>query len=279
MKLDISADTIQSAVSSKVITPAAGAWAIDNLPYLNKPMTLLSSSYKTKKSDKYGYMTAILYMQPSDVVAVKTLCAAAVLAGCKKGCLISSGQLGMPTGQNAATKRTILFLLDPVGFDACILQEVDKLSLKHGERLAVRYNGTTDIDISHLAKARPLVTWYDYTKIYARVIKNTLPNYHLTYSGSAYSKKTMAMTARAINAGVNVALAFNTKETKDEWTAPEELTSFDDSDMRFLDQKGSIGKLTRKGSSKLQRSVESNTDSFFFTPKTYAQLIPMINLG
>ena len=49
----------------------AKKWAIDNLDYLNKPMTLFGSSLKVEKGkDKFD--TYIIYLQPADKVAINT---------------------------------------------------------------------------------------------------------------------------------------------------------------------------------------------------------------
>ena len=108
--------TLAEINATKLINTNAKKWAKSNLNYLNKKGKLFGSSLKVEKgADKFE--TLILYLQPADKVATETLCSFAELAGCKAPCLISSGQLGMSTGQNAATKRTILMLLRPLNFN------------------------------------------------------------------------------------------------------------------------------------------------------------------
>jgi hypothetical protein len=66
--------TKQDIQNSTEINASTKQWAIENLDYLNKPMNLFGSSTKVQKgSDKFE--TYILYLQPADKVAVKTLCA------------------------------------------------------------------------------------------------------------------------------------------------------------------------------------------------------------
>jgi hypothetical protein len=98
----------------------------------------------------------------------------------------------------------------------------------------------------------------------------------LTYSGSAFNARSIKNTARAINAGVNTALAFNTKQLPGEFEIPGTLTDFDETDLRFFDNNGSVGALTRKGSSRAERSAENSRESFFFNPKSYSKLTSLI---
>ena len=229
--------TLQEIARATSITVSAQQWCIDNLSYLNKPMKLLTTnSMKTLKGEKLGYTTAILYLQPAAKVARVTLCAGAKMSGCEAGCLISSGQLGMTHGQNAATKRTVLWMLRRAEFILQILDEVDALTRKYGGRLAIRLNGTSDIDFFEIISQRPDVQWYDYTKIASRMSRDYGgAKYSLTYSGSAFTSASMRATARAIDAGHNVVLAFNTKQLAGEFTLPAELPSYDETDLRFLD--------------------------------------------
>lgn len=264
---------------SAILTDAAKQWALAHMQYLNSPMALLGSSLKVEKGEKQGFKTAILYMQPADKVSKKTLCAAAELFGCKKACLISSGQLGMQTGQNAATKRTILFLLRPELFKASLSAEIRTLYKKHGSSLAIRLNGTTDNDWTDVIAENPDVRFYDYTKIYARILKNKLENYDLTFSGSAFSPRSIAMTAHAIMAKKRTVLAFNTKGLKGEDQIPENLVDFDATDLRFKDAMDAVGALKRKGSSRAERIADAKSASFFFNAETYKTLNNIIARG
>jgi hypothetical protein len=183
--------------------------------------------------------------------------------------------LGLTTGQAAATRRTVLFLLDPDRFFAMLRKEVEAKYKKHGDKLAIRLNGTTDIDFHEFIASMPHVRFYDYTKIYARVIGNKLANYDLTYSGSAYSPKVILMTARAVRAGHRVAIAFNTGETQGEFKVPTDLADFDTTDLRFTDSKV-LGGLKFKGGNRATRLSNMNSASFFFTPDTYRNLQGLI---
>ena len=149
--------TLSEIQATTLINSTAKQWCVDNLDYLNKPMRFFGSSLKVEKgADKYD--TYVMYLQPADKVAMETLCSFADLAGCKSPCLISSGQLGMSVGQNAATKRTVLMLLRPLNFRATLLAEIDKAerkALKTGIPALFRLNGTSDIDFTDIMLQRP----------------------------------------------------------------------------------------------------------------------------
>lgn len=251
---------------SDVLTEAAQNWCLENIVYLNKPMTLFGKSIKVDKGkDKRD--TYILYLQPAGKVSAETLCSGAQAAGCEGPCLISSGMLGLTSGQRAATKRTVLMLLRPQWFHEQVLREIDKAerrAVKTGIPALFRLNGTSDIDWSTLISERPNSGFYDYTKILARVRRNALANYHLTFSGSMFSKQSRAALGKAIKRGNNVAVAFNVIASDKDMLVPYALQDFDKTDLRPLDPTGSIGALTRKGSNKKERSREGS-ESFFVT--------------
>lgn len=282
MRLEL---TKKAVLSSKAINRKAKAWAMANWDYLTKTDTSLvnvNSSTKIEKGSKLDVYTAILYMQPADKVATITLCAGADKFGCKSGCLISSGQLGMTAGQNASTKRTILYLLEEKRFLSVLRSEISKLHAKHGDALAVRLNGTTDINFQVFIASMPDVQFYDYTKIYHRVKYNWLDNYDLTFSGSANSESTLKITARAIRNGFRTVLAVNTAETKNEYKLPNELgliplVNMDDTDVRFKDATDAVGVLKRKGSNKSTREADEQRNGFFFNQSNLAKLATMVN--
>lgn len=274
--------TLSEINESNAINQSAKDWAKDNLDYLNKPMRFFGSSLKVEKgADKFD--TYIMYLQPADKVAIKTLCTFADKAGCKKPCLISSGQLGMSTGQSAATKRTILMLLRPQSFESAILSEIDKAerkAVKTGLPALFRLNGTSDIDFSNIMKQRPNSLFYDYTKEISRVRKNTLKNYDLTFSGSMFSVQSKAALRKAVSANYRIAMAFNTKGLDDDGLQlRHDLKSFDTTDLRHLDD-NVIGTLKRKGSNKQERSLENTkADSFFVTSANVREFNDIIAIG
>ena len=111
------------------------------------------------------------------------------------------------------------------------------------------------------------------------IIKNKNKNHHYTFSGSMFSKYSRGELKQAIDAGLNVALAFNTANTKkDTLKIPAKLfnktlVNFDETDVRFKDKAGSIGYLKRKGSNINQR-LEANKEinNFFVTEANIKEL-------
>lgn len=260
--------TKQEIQNSSQLQQTAKDWACANLEYLNKPMKILGTSIKVQKgADKFN--TYIVYLQPANKVAVKTLCDGAEASGCKRDCLINSGQLGMTLGQSATTKKTILYLLRNAWFDWQLLTEIDDAERKAkrtGIPALFRLNGTSDIDFGYIVAERPDSMFYDYTKILSRLRKNILSNYDLTFSGSMYTKQSKNALRKAVQRKHRIAVAFNTKSLKDdELQLPVDMLSFDKTDLRHLDS-NSIGHLKRKGSNKEQRRQENKVyDSFFVT--------------
>jgi hypothetical protein len=260
--------TLKEINASSLINNNAKEWCVNNLDYLNKPMRFFGSSLKVEKgADKFD--TYVMYLQPADKVAVETLCSFAVLAGCKKPCLISSGQLGMSVGQDAATKRTVLMILRPLDFSSTLLSEIDKAerkALKTGIPALFRLNGTSDVDFTDIIIQRPDSVFYDYTKILSRVRKNSLSNYDLTFSGSMYSTQSKAALRKAVSAKYRIAVAYNTKGLADDGLQlRHDLKSFDTTDLRHLDG-NVVGTLTRKGSNKKERASDNlKSESFFVT--------------
>jgi len=281
MKIEL---PINHVLRSDKLTYTAKRWVNQNWQYLSKtntPLINVNSSAKIVKGKKLNVYTGILYLKPADSVATQTICPAAGMAGCKAGCLESSGQLGMQTGDNAKIKRTICYLMEPERFNSELKREIARHYKKHGEALTIRLNGTSDIDFNGLIASLPAIQFYDYTKIYYRVKNNHLKNYDLTYSGSANNDLVIKHTARAIKDGKRVVIAMNTAETKGEWKRPQSigdipLIDMDETDVRFKDAANAIGTLKRKGSNKAERKADSTTNGFFFNESTFNQLAAML---
>ncbi len=272
----------RAVFNSELLTDAAKQWARVNWQYLvntDTPLINVSSSAKTKKGE--GYAIGILYLKPADSITVKTLCPAAKLYGCKKDCLESSGQLGMKAGDNAKIKRTILFALERERFEQCLKIEINRHYQKHGDKLRIRLNGTSDINWLSFIASMPNIGFYDYTKIISYIKKNNLNNYHLTFSGSANNARTLKHTASAINGGLNTVIAINTAETRGEYKRPKTLNripliDMDKTDYRFNDIAGAVGTLKRKGSNKKARAIDEKRSNFFFNVNTLNKLAALL---
>ena len=129
---------------------------------------LTTSNFKTNKGKKFGYLTAILHLAPSDLSGYN-VCPAAT-EGCRAACLNTAGQGGMIAGsagmcgsdlftaiklgrlvnrvQTARIRKTHDFFQNRIAFVNQLVREVAnhvKLAKKHNLIPCVRLNGTSDI--------------------------------------------------------------------------------------------------------------------------------------
>jgi len=247
----------------------------DHKDYFNKPPSYLlgiDSSYKVAKGKKLKVITAIQYLAPDRMVTSNTLCPNAERNGCSDACLKDSGRLGMMNSQRAMINRTLFYLYMNDSYYRQLRYEIDKAYMTYGDDLAVRLNGTSDINYKDLVKDYPHIQFYDYTKNRNMLMKNKNKNHHYTFSGSMFSDYSIKELKQAVKDKLNIALAFNTANSKqDTLKIPSklfgvELVSFDETDARFKDDQGSIGYLTRKGSSiKVRKQDDQEINNFFIT--------------
>lgn len=217
-------------------------------------MKLLSlSNLKTRKGEKHGWLTGILHLAPARLSG-HNVCPMAS-KGCAAACLNTAGFGGIfPGVQRARIAKTKLFFSDRTAFLAILAGEIAQWQLAakaKGMRLAVRLNGTSDIawERFDIIQRFPDVTFYDYTKIPNRVMTNTLPNYHLTFSRSESNEEQAKLLA---NLGHNVAVVFSKTLPKTYWG--KRVVNGDLTDLRFKDPKGVIVGLTAKGRGQTDKS-------------------------
>ena len=250
--------------------------------FSKKPYQLLgiNPSTKIEKGQKINVNTAILYLAPDTTVTNKTICPNASRNGCSNDCLASSGRLGMINGQLAQIRRTLYYLYHNESFMIQLQNEIDKYHKKYGDTLAVRLNGTSDLNWAEFIANNPKIQFYDYSKLRNMILKNKNKNHHYTFSGSMYSDYSRKELTKAVNSGLNIALAFNTKGTKKvtlripKKLFNKKLVDFDVTDVRFKDKKGSIGYLKRKGSNVNDRLIDNKkVNNFFITESNIKELI------
>jgi hypothetical protein len=223
------------------------------------PTTLLTTrNKKLEKGEKFGWITYGLSLSPfTQNSQGKNMCPKAS-AGCAAACLFESGKGSMPNVKKGRTNKTEFFLSDRNAFLKMLFIEIAQLELKHkleGTNLTIRLNVTSDISWENfkvpgenktLFELFPNVQFYDYTKNYLRFKKPLPANYHLTFSRSETNNEmAMAMLER----GVNVAMVFDKIPAS---YMGYNVVNGDESDLRFLDKKGSIiglryKKVTGKG--------------------------------
>ena len=208
---------------------------------------------KTKKGQKEGYLTAILYLVPYGQLGTKNLCSHAS-KGCGKSCLFESGMGVFSNVQNARLKKTLFFQDDEQGFIETIKEDIEKAikwTESKGFNLAVRLNGTSDVawERFDLMQTFPRLQWYDYTKQPFRLNRNLPENYHLTFS---QSEENQDQAKRLAKQGENVAVVFRHKLPSKYYG--RQVIDGDKNDLRFLDPKKSIVGLLAKGSAKKDQS-------------------------
>ena len=242
---------------------------------------------KTEKGEKLGYWTAVLHLAPADLSGFE-VCAGRT-AGCTAGCLNTAGRGGIAAGigiltydavaagkvntiQAARIARTKFLFNDRQAFLTQLVKEIAAFVRKakaKGFTPAIRLNATSDIRWENIPlwestpalggvqynifQAFPDVQFYDYTKLANR--KGVPANYHLTFSladGNA-DKARLAL----LN-GFNVAAVFRDIETRNHFMQTgfmgRQVIDGDETDLRFLDPRGSIVGLYAKGNAKRDAS-------------------------
>lgn len=222
-------------------------------------MALLTMGYQSPKiikSDNAGldYLTAIMYLAPYKLSGYNTCSMAS--PGCIRGCLNTSGRGQTSIVQMARIKRTKRFFEDRIQFTKDLHEEIAKFHrkcIKNGKKTAIRLNGTSDIMwenvLPELFLAFPDVQWYDYTKIFKRMVRYSegrLPsNYHLTFSRSETND---ADCREVLKLGCSVAVVFRNKNLPVDYMGFP-VYNADHTDLRFLDPVGVQG-LYAKGKAK-----------------------------
>ena len=186
-----------------------------------------TDSAKAIKADKFGYLNGINYMAQDDTASTAekyfTLCPDST-AGCRALCLGKySGQAAMvadlehgtnPTRESRIRKAQY-FMNDRKAFLAEMTWHIQKLAKQAklaNKTLAIRPNGSTDINFANIARKFPETQFIDYTKSLRRVLDKKRPaNYHITFSLSETNK---AEALQALKAGFNVAVVFGHGQPK-----------------------------------------------------------------
>ena len=210
---------------------------------------------KTVKGEKKGYLTGIIYLAPSRRSGVN-VCPMADMAGCGDPCLNTSGKGKYSNVQMARLRKTLLLHLNPAHFYYMAERDIIRLKKEADEKdfgLALRFNGTSDIawynkPLYAIAKEHGAIV-YDYTKM-VKHIAEAPTGYHLTlsYSESSRFYSDMVKKAMAEYPDVNVAVVFRDQLPKT--FLNRVVVDGDETDLRFLDEKGVIVGLKAKGKAK-----------------------------
>jgi hypothetical protein len=219
---------------------------------------------KTPKGEKQGYLTAIMYLAPSDLSGYP-MCPFARLAQCEKPCLNTAGRGKFDNVQKARIRKTLMFQQKRGAFDALLIKEMHRAQRKAdkmGLTLVVRLNGTSDVAWENepvlfvtvplpsssgyecelkgltIFECFPNTQYYDYSK---HPTRHKLPaNYHLTFSYSGVeSFKPIVKKWRDKRVDQNMAVVFESEQAKYQ-TKFYNVVNGDESDLRFLDKRNHI---------------------------------------
>lgn len=223
---------------------------------------LTVDSPKTRKGEKLGYLTGILYMAPSDesgynvcpMALRKDEIADGVKSACSRSCLTFAGKGMMPAVRAARVRRTRLYFEDRVAFYTMIREDIETLirvvARDGWDGLVIRLDGTSDLGLAEtFARFFPSVQFVDYTKVLKRAwdfaIGLDFPdNWHITFSAS--ENTTDDLIRRLTDRAVNVSMVFAGKTLPTHYMGIPVIDG-DETDLRHLDPVGVIVGLRMKG--------------------------------
>ena len=227
---------------------------------------LLSDGFTNAKTKKNSLKSFILYLSPYTQNSFgKNVCANAT-AGCIESCLFTAGMGVFSTVQKARIAKTDYLLSDKEGFLAQLAKELlyqYAKAKRNGERIAVRLNGTSDLDFFTLlikyaqldvTKLADHVSFYEYTKN-INYIKRWEGAPNITYTFSK-SESNSSLIPAAIAYGANVAAVFR-KELPEMYNIGGisiPVIDGDTSDILMIYNKGKIIGLRAKGRAKKDTS-------------------------
>ena len=209
---------------------------------------LSTANPKIQKGTKLGYLSFILHLAPADLSGKET-CPKRT-AGCTAACLNTAGRGGMfKRGENtnmiqkARIRKTKMYFEQREEFLTVLeadIRKAIKFAEKQGLIPVFRLNGTSDLPVEKwgIIDKFPQVQFYDYTKVLGRKVAH-LPNYHLTFSKADGNDSDVA---EALLQGMSVVAVYD--------KIPEGVPSADETDLRFLDPKGTMLGLKAKGRAK-----------------------------
>lgn len=218
---------------------------------------LLSKGSTNTKTAKNNLETFILYLAPSKIVDGFNLCPFASV-GCTKGCLYSAGRGRFSNVQLSRINKTKFWGYDRSNFYIQLANELlsihDK-AIKKDEKIAIRLNGTSDIDhlyllerysgINFLDPFYSNLLFYDYTKNPNIVSRYKNTNYKITFSRSESNEPEAKVILKN---GGNVAIVFQ-GQLPETWNGYKVING-DETDLRYFDPSNVVVGLIAKGDAK-----------------------------
>lgn len=227
-------------------------------PSYSPVKNLLSDGSTNTKTAKNNIQTYILYLAPADTIVSHNLCPFAS-EGCKKSCLYSAGRGAFTNVQQSRINKTKFWAYDRKNFYTQLTNEILRIHSKATDKIAIRLNGTSDIDhidlikrytgINFLGSEYSNLLFYDYTKnpnVYKKYL-NT--NYKLTFS---LSENNFDQVKDILQLGGNVAIVF--KNTLPDQFIGYKVINGDLTDLRYFDPSNVVIGLIAKGQAKKDNS-------------------------
>lgn len=226
---------------------------------IQKVKKLLSDGKSNAKTVKNELKSFILYLSPANQNSYgKEICAKRS-KGCTVGCLVTTYRMAWQSNIAARVRKTDFYFSDRAGFCKMLfseLAEISRKAVKGKYKVAIRLNGTSDLDFFAIVKnqiGRDLLTldnlvYYDYTKLIGKVLKYQevmkAGKYFLTFSRS---ENNWSECLQALALGVNVAVVFDRKKPLPETFEGYQVIDGDLSDIEMLSNSGVILGLKAKG--------------------------------
>ena len=217
---------------------------------------LFSKGDTNAKTIKNDLETFILYLAPYNLSGFNVCPFAS--KGCISGCLNTAGMGIFSNVQLSRINKSKFWGFNREGFYIQLANELLKIhdkAVKKDIKIAIRLNGTSDIDhldllirysgINFLDPFYNNLLFYDYTKNYNYIKKYLGSNYKLTFSRSEVNDLD---SYRILKDGGNVAVVFK-NELPQFWNGFEVING-DDTDLRYFDPSNVVIGLKAKGKAK-----------------------------
>ena len=218
---------------------------------------LLSDGKTNTKTAKNELRTFILYLAPHMSNGKHNLCPFAS-AGCIADCLNTAGMGVFSNVQLSRLAKTNFWGYDRKNFYIQLSKELQSISKRYkNEKVAIRLNGTSDVDHLDLLKRYTNIDFltyenllfYDYTKNPNHVKKYINTNYKITFSRSECNEKT---AIEILKNGGNVAVVFK-NQLPIQWNGYKVING-DETDLRYFDPRNIVVGLIAKGKAKKSNS-------------------------
>jgi hypothetical protein len=215
-----------------------------------------STNAKTVKNELKSY---IMYLSPSNQNSFgKTICVKES-EGCRNGCLVTTYRMSWGPNIAARVRKTDFYFEDRKAFCTMLFSELSEISrkaVKGKYKVAIRLNGTSDLDFFAIVKnqiGKDLLSldnlvFYDYTKLIGKVLKYQesmkAGKYFLTFSRS---ENNWSECLKALSMGVNVAVVFANDKIKPANFEGFQVIDGDETDIEMMKVSGHILALRAKG--------------------------------